>query len=67
MKVKAKIQLKDGNHIINAGEEVHMNDEQAQNMIKKNWVEPIKNKEAKVKKVTKEMKIDSKETKNATD
>ena len=42
-----------------------MADSNVDNMIKKGWVEPIK-KEVKQKKETKEMKLDSKETKDAT-
>ena len=66
MIVKAKIQLKDGNHVINPGDVMDISEEQADNMIKKNWVEPIKKKEVKQKKETKELKISSKETKDAT-
>tara|TARA_R100000329_G_scaffold123730_1_gene102262 strand:+ start:2219 stop:2425 length:207 start_codon:yes stop_codon:yes gene_type:complete len=65
MKVKAKIQLKDGNIIINPGDVMDMADANVHGMIKKGWVEPIK-KEVKQKKETKEMKLDSKETKDAT-
>ncbi|QDP63498.1 MAG: hypothetical protein Tp139SUR460282_33 [Prokaryotic dsDNA virus sp.] len=65
MKVKAKIQLKDGNITINPGDVIDMADANVDGMIKKGWVEPIK-KEVKQKKETKEMKLDSKETKNAT-
>jgi len=65
MKVKAKIQLKDGNSIINPGDVVNIDHANVDGMIKKGWVEPIK-KEVKQKKETKEMKLDSKETKNAT-
>ena len=65
MKVKAKIQLKDGNRIINPGDVIDMADANVDNMIKKGWVEPLK-KEVKQKKETKEMKLDSKETKDAT-
>lgn len=54
--------VKDGKEI-EAGEIINIDASKAPKYISRKWGEPVKNKEHKVKKETKELKIDSKESK----
>ena len=62
MKVKLLIPLKIDGKNIESGEMVEADDMQIQSWKKRGWIETTK-KEVKQKKETKELKIDSKETK----
>lgn len=66
MKIKLLVSiLKDGKRH-NEGDIINLDEHTAKNWINKKWGEPLIKKEAKPKKQTKELKIDSKETKDAT-
>tara|TARA_R100000426_G_scaffold54654_2_gene39263 strand:+ start:1512 stop:1703 length:192 start_codon:yes stop_codon:yes gene_type:complete len=63
MKVKLLVPImKDGKEI-EAGNVIEVVDANAPKWINRKWAEPIHKKEHKVKKETKELKIDSKESK----
>lgn len=64
MKAKLKTSLKIDGKKIEAGEIINISDDQFNKWSSKGWVESVAKKEAKIKKETKELKIDSKETKD---
>lgn len=66
MKIKLLISiLKDGKRY-NEGDIINIDEQKAKHWIGKKWGESISKKEAKPKKETKELKLDSKETKDET-
>ena len=66
MKIKLLIPiLKDGQRF-NEGDEINIADHKGEIWISKKWAKAIEQKESKIKKETKELKLDSKETKNET-
>ena len=65
MKIKLLTQIKRGGQIYSEGQILEIEDSKVNKWVSKGWGEIIK-KEAKPKKETKELKIDSKETKDAT-
>jgi hypothetical protein len=67
MKLKLLIPMLDGNKRSNPGDIIEVPDHKVKKWKKLGWAEDIVKKEAKPKKETKELKIDSKETKDATD
>lgn len=67
MKAKLKTSLKIDGKKIEAGEIINISDDQFNKWSSKGWVESVEKKEAKIKKETKELKIDSKETKDEAD
>ncbi len=64
MKVKLLTSLKIDGKQIEKGEVINVSDDQFIKWSNKGWIESISKKEAKIKKETKELKIDSKETKD---
>ena len=67
MKAKLKTSLKIDGKKIESGEIVNINEDQFIKWSTKGWIESIEKKESKIKKETKELKIDSKETKDEAD
>ena len=65
MKIKLLTQIKRGGQIYSEGQILEIEDNKVNKWVSNGWGEIIK-KEAKPKKETKELKIDSKETKDAT-
>ena len=67
MKAKLLTQLKIDGKNIESGEIINVSEDQFNKWSAKGWIESIEKKEVKVKKETKELKIDSKETKDEAD
>lgn len=67
MKAKLKTSLKIDGKKIESGEIVNISEDQFIKWSSKGWIESIEKKESKIKKETKELKIDSKETKDEAD
>ena len=63
MKIKLLMPIVKNGKEIEAGTVVDIDETKAPKYISRKWGEPVKNKEHKVKKETKELKIDSKESK----
>jgi hypothetical protein len=66
MKIKLLTQIKKGGQIYKDGDILDIEEHKIDKWIKMGWGELIDKKEKKIKKETKELKIDSKETKNET-
>lgn len=66
MKAKLKTSLKIDGKKIESGEIINISEDKFNKWSNKGWVESVIKKEVKAKKETKELKIDSKETKNET-
>lgn len=64
MKAKLKTSLKIDGKKIESGDIVNISEDQFIKWSSKGWIESIEKKESKIKKETKELKIDSKETKD---
>jgi len=64
MKVKLLIPMKIDGKDWNAGDEVNISEDKAIGWKNRGWIESKAKKEVKIKKETKELKIDSKETKD---
>lgn len=66
MKIKLLTQIKKGGQIYKDGDILDIKDHKIDKWIKMGWGELIDKKEKKIKKETKELKIDSKQTKDET-
>ena len=66
MKIKLLIPINKEGRDYKEGDIIEINDANISKWISKGWGEAIEKKEAKPKKETKELKLDSKETKNET-
>lgn len=66
MKIKLLTQIKKGGQIYKDGDILDIEDQKIDKWIKMGWGELIVKKEKKIKKETKELKIDSKQTKDET-
>jgi len=66
MKIKLLTQIKKGGQIYKDGDILDIEDHKIDKWIKMGWGELIDKKEKKIKKETKELKIDSKQTKDET-
>lgn len=66
MKIKLLTQIKKGGQIYKDGDILDIEDHKIDKWIKMGWCELIDKKEKKIKKETKELKIDSKQTKDET-
>jgi len=66
MKIKLLTQIKKGGQIYKEGDIMDIEDQKIDKWIKMGWGELIVKKEKKIKKETKELKIDSKQTKDET-
>ncbi len=66
MKIKLLIPISKEGRDYKEGDIIEINDANISKWISKGWGEAIKKKEAKLKRETKELKLDSKETKNET-
>ena len=66
MKIKLLTQIKKGGQIYKDGDILDIEDYKIDKWIKMGWGELIDKKEKKIKKETKELKIDSKQTKDET-
>lgn len=64
MKIKLKTSIQKDGREYQAGDIIEINEANLPKWIANEWGEPIEKKEAKPKKETKELKLDSKETKN---
>ena len=64
MKIKLKISIQKDGRDFKAGDIIEINEANLSKWSANEWGEPIQKKEAKPKKETKELKINSKETKN---
>lgn len=66
MKIKLLTQIKKAGQIFIEGDIMEVEDHKVDKWIEMGWGELIDKKEKKIKKETKELKIDSKQTKNET-